>query len=219
MGKGIHVDIVVGLLAIAAGLAFCFRGYLLMRLVIPIWGFFVGFALGAGMIAAATDAKFLGTVLAWIVGLALGLLFAFIAYTYYAVAIVLAMASIGYLLGTALMVALDVEWNWLIVTVGIIVGLLLAVAAIVGDLPTTLLTVLTAMGGATAIVGGIMLLVNRLDVEDLGDDAVTSTINASWGWWLLYLVLAVAGILAQVTATAQVRASIRESWGQGTPAQ
>lgn len=219
MGKGIHVDIVVGLLAIAAGLAFCFRGYLLMRLVIPIWGFFVGFALGAGMIAAATDAKFLGTVLAWIVGLALGLLFAFIAYTYYAVAIVLAMASVGYLLGTALMVALDVEWNWLIVTVGIIVGLLLAVAAIVGDLPTTLLTVLTAMGGATAIVGGIMLLVNRLDVEDLGDDAVTSTINASWGWWLLYLVLAVAGILAQVTATAQVRASIRESWGQGTPAQ
>ena len=213
------MDIVVGLLAIAAGLAFCFRGYLLMRLVIPIWGFFVGFALGAGMIAAATDAKFLGTVLAWIVGLALGLLFAFIAYTYYAVAIVLAMASIGYLLGTALMVALDVEWNWLIVTVGIIVGLLLAVAAIVGDLPTTLLTVLTAMGGATAIVGGIMLLVNRLDVEDLGDDAVTSTINASWGWWLLYIVLAVAGILAQVTATAQVRASIRESWGQGTPAQ
>jgi hypothetical protein len=75
------------------------------------------------------------------------------------------------------------------------------------------------MGGATAIVGGIMLLVNRLDVEDLGDDAVTSTINASWGWWMLYLVLAVAGILAQVTATAQVRASIRESWGQGTPAQ
>jgi hypothetical protein len=213
------VDIIVGLLAIAAGLAFCFRGYLLMRLVIPIWGFFVGFALGAGMIAAVTDRAFLGTVLAWIVGLALGLLFAFIAYTYYAVAIVLAMASIGYLLGTALMVALDVEWNWLIVTVGIIVGLLLAVAAIVGDLPTTLLTVLTAMGGATAIVGGIMLLVNRLDVEDLGDDAVTSTINASWGWWMLYLVLAVAGILAQVTATAQVRASIRESWGQGTPAQ
>lgn len=213
------MDIIVGLLAIAAGLAFCFRGYLLMRLVIPIWGFFVGFALGAGMIAAVTDRAFLGTVLAWIVGLALGLLFAFIAYTYYAVAIVLAMASIGYLLGTALMVALDVEWNWLIVTVGIIVGLLLAVAAIVGDLPTTLLTVLTAMGGATAIVGGIMLLVNRLDVEDLGDDAVTSTINASWGWWLLYLVLAVAGILAQVTATAQVRASIRESWGQGTPAQ
>ncbi len=213
------MDIIVGLLAIAAGLAFCFRGYLLMRLVIPIWGFFVGFALGAGMIAAVTDRAFLGTVLAWIVGLALGLLFAFIAYTYYAVAIVLAMASVGYLLGTALMVALDVEWNWLIVTVGIIVGLLLAFAAIVGDLPTTLLTVLTAMGGATAIVGGIMLLVNRLDVEDLGDDAVTSTINASWGWWLLYLVLAVAGILAQVTATAQVRASIRESWGQGTPAQ
>lgn len=213
------MDIIVGLLAIAAGLAFCFRGYLLMRLMIPIWGFFVGFAMGAGLISSATDRAFLGTVLAWIVGVVLGLLFAFIAYTYYAVAIVLAMASVGYLLGAALMVALDVEWNWLIVTVGIVVGLLLAVAAIVSDLPTTVLTVLTALGGATAIVGGIMLLANRVDAEDLGEGSVTAAINAGWGWWLLHLALAFAGILAQVTATAQVRASIRESWGQGTPAQ
>ncbi len=212
------MDIIVGLLAIAAGLAFCFRGYLLMRLMIPIWGFFIGFAMGAGLIAAATDRAFLGTVLAWIVGVVLGLLFAFIAYTYYAVAIVLAMASIGYLLGAALMVALDVEWNWLIVTAGIVVGLLLAAAAIASDLPTTLLTVLTALGGATAIVGGILLLVNRLDTDELGDGAVTATINASWGWWLLYVAIALAGVLAQVTATAQVRASVRETWDRSTPA-
>lgn len=212
------MDIIVGLLAIIAGLAFCFRGYLLMRLMIPIWGFFVGFAMGAGLIAAATDRAFLGTVLAWIVGVFLGLLFAFIAYTYYAVAIVLAMASIGYLLGAALMVALDVEWNWLIVAVGIVVGLLLAAAAIASDLPTTLLTVLTALGGATAIVGGILLLINRLDTDELGDGAVTAAIDASWGWWLLYVAIALAGVLAQITATAQVRASIRESWGRTSPA-
>ena len=65
-------DILVGLLAVAAGLMFCFRGYLLMRIVIPVWGFFVGFALGGAIISAITDRAFLGTVLGWIVGVGSG---------------------------------------------------------------------------------------------------------------------------------------------------
>ena len=44
-------DVLVAILAIAIGAAFCFRGYLAMRIVIPIWGFFAGFAFGAGLFA------------------------------------------------------------------------------------------------------------------------------------------------------------------------
>jgi len=36
-------DIILGLLALAVGALFCFRGYLTMRLVIPVWGAFAGF--------------------------------------------------------------------------------------------------------------------------------------------------------------------------------
>ena len=36
--------ILLGALAIIAGLIFCFRGYLALRTVIAIWGAFVGFA-------------------------------------------------------------------------------------------------------------------------------------------------------------------------------
>jgi hypothetical protein len=205
-------DIIVGLLAVAAGLMFCFRGYLLMRIVIPVWGFFVGFALGGAIISAITDRAFLGTVLGWIVGIVIGVVFAVIAYTYYAVAVVLTMGTVGYLLGSTLMVALDIRWNWLVIAVGVVVGFVLALGAILIDLPTVVLTVVTALSGATATIGGVMLIVNRLDLADLGDDAITSQINASWGWWLAYLVLALAGVFAQVQATENVRASVRSTW-------
>jgi hypothetical protein len=205
-------DIIVGLLAVAAGLMFCFRGYLLMRIVIPVWGFFVGFALGGAIISAITDRAFLGTVLGWIIGVVIGVVFAFIAYTYYAVAVVLTMGTVGYLLGSTLMVALDIRWNWLVIAVGVVVGFVLALGAILIDLPTVVLTVVTALSGATAVIGGVMLIVNRLDLADLGDDVITSQINASWGWWLAYLVLALAGVFAQVQATENVRASVRSTW-------
>ena len=205
-------DIIVGLLAVAAGLMFCFRGYLLMRIVIPVWGFFVGFALGGAIISAITDRAFLGTVLGWIIGVVIGVVFAFIAYTYYAVAVVLTMGTVGYLLGSTLMVALDIRWNWLVIAVGVVVGFVLALGAILIDLPTVVLTVVTALSGATAVIGGVMLIVNRLDLADLGDDAITSQIDASWGWWLAYLVLALAGVFAQVQATENVRASVRSTW-------
>ncbi len=59
-------DILLGLLAVAAGALFCFRGAFAFRIVIPIWGAFVGFGFGAGLSpvkrfvekpAAATAAK------------------------------------------------------------------------------------------------------------------------------------------------------------------
>ena len=61
-------DMVVGILAIAAGALFCFRGFIALRVMIPIWGTFAGFMLGAGLIAGTGDAGFLGTGLAWRVG-------------------------------------------------------------------------------------------------------------------------------------------------------
>ena len=53
--------------------------------------------------------------------------------------VVLAMGAIGFLLGTSIMYAFDVQWEWLIVLVGIAAGVLLAVLAVVADLPMVLL--------------------------------------------------------------------------------
>ena len=54
-------------------------GRFLLRLVIPIWGFFAGFAFGAGIVAEFADEHFLGTVLSGVLGLVFAVIFAVLA--------------------------------------------------------------------------------------------------------------------------------------------
>lgn len=204
-------NIVIGILAVLAGALFCFWGVAAMRGVIAVWGAFVGFVLGAGLVSNWTGENFLGTALAWIVGLLLAFVFALIAYLYYQVAVTLAMASIGFALGTALMVALGVSWNWFVILVGVVAGVLLAWACIAMDLPAILLVVLSALGGATAIVGGLMLFTGTLVTSDFERGDITARIHDSWWWWVIYAVLAVVGIVAQARLLGQSK-DLREQW-------
>jgi hypothetical protein len=96
------VDILLGLLAIVAGAAMLVAGQYVLRLALPIWGFFAGFAFGAGLIADIGNDRFLGTVFGWIVGLVFGVVLALLAYFFYAVAVVLVMASFGFAIGSGL---------------------------------------------------------------------------------------------------------------------
>jgi len=121
-------DFFLGVLAILAGLVFCFSGYLWLRIVLPVWGAFVGFAFGAGLVAGLGGDRFLGEVLGWVVGLAFALLFAALAYAYFAFAVVIAMTSVGFAIGAGLVVALGVDWSWVAVIVGVLVGAIMCVA-------------------------------------------------------------------------------------------
>lgn len=208
--------VIFGLLAIVAGLVFCFRGYLAFTFVIPVWGAFVGFATGAGLVAALAGDSFLATAAGWIVGVLLAFVFAWLAYLYYAVAVTLVMASVGFAVGSALMVALGIDWTWLIVLVGVIFGAALAFAAIVADLPMMLLVVLSAVGGAAAIVLGLMLLTGAIDAADLNTYATLDEAADDWWWYLIYVALAVLGILAQLSDKARRRATLRDAWAHGT---
>jgi hypothetical protein len=205
-------DVVVGLLAVAIGAFFCFRGWLAMRIVIPLWGAFAGFVFGAGLVDAASDDGFLRSVFGWILGIAFALVFAALAYFVYEVAITIAMASIGFALGTGLMTALGVSWSWLIVIVGVAVGLALAALAIFADVPAVLLVILSAMGGAVTIVGGLMLLFGAVDTADFGSTAVTERLDDDWWWYALYVVLALAGVAAQVVWAGRIEGTVRGAW-------
>lgn len=205
-------DVVLALLAIVAGLLFCFRGHLLLRVIIPIWGAFVGFALGAGLVAAIAGDGFLATATGWLGGFGLALVFAAIAYLYYAVSIVVAMASIGFTLGASLMVAFDVTWTWVIVLVGVLVGVLLAALAIAADLPSIVLIILSALAGASATTFGIMLLAGAIDTGDFTEGEITSQVDNDWWWYAIYLALLVAGIIVQTRSTERLYASTRDHW-------
>ncbi len=204
-------DVLFGVLAIAAGALFCFRGYLAFRVVIPIWGAFVGFGTGAGLVAAVDSTGFLATGLGWIVGVALAIVFGALAYLYYEVSVVIAMLSIGFSLGVSTIVAIGVSWTWIAVLVGVAFALLLAYTAIVSDLPMVLLVVLSAMAGSTAITTGVLLLAGTIDARDLADETVTTRADGAWVL-VLYAALAVAGVISQLRSRGRVRGSMRESW-------
>ncbi len=206
------VDIILGVLAIVVGAAFCFRGYLAMRVIIPMWGSLVGFLLGAAVVAEVTDDGLLSTMAAWLVGLAVGLVFGLLAWLYYEVSVVLSMAAIGWVLGTAILVAVGVTWSWVVVLGGVAAGVLLAVVAIAADLPMALLSVLTAFGGATVVISGVMLLVGTLDTTDLGEGATTRAMETSVLWVVLYLGLAIAGIVIQFGDSQRRSEGLRSSW-------
>ncbi|MGH8949010.1 MAG: DUF4203 domain-containing protein, partial [Acidimicrobiia bacterium] len=115
-------------------------------------------------------------------------------------------------LGSTLMVALGVTWSWVIVLVGLAVGVLLGVVALVGDLPMILLTVLSALAGASVATTGLMLIFGAISLSDFDSAATTQTLSDEWWWMAVYVGLVIVGIIAQVRSTARLATSLRDSW-------
>jgi hypothetical protein len=205
-------DILLGLLAIIAGGAMLLAGQFVLRLVIPIWGFFAGFAFGAGLVAEFADEHFLGSVLGWVLGLVFALLFSVLAYLYFYVAIVIAMGAFGFAIGSGLVVALGIDWSWVAVLVGVVVGLVFGLVSIFANMPMIVLVVFGSFAGAVGVVGGLMLLVGSLNSADFSSGDFTDTVSNSWAWSLLLLALAVGGILIQASQRALMRQNIQEVW-------
>ena len=172
-------DIVLGLFAILAGGFMLVAGQLVLRFVLPIWGFFAGFAFGAGLFAELADERFLGTVLGWVAGIVCALIFAVLAYLYFAVAVILAMAAFGFAIGSGVVVALGIDWNWVAVLVGIVIGAVLGLVSVMGNLPMIVLAVVSSIAGAVSVVAGLMLLVGAMDSADFTQGNFTQAVQAS----------------------------------------
>ena len=189
----------LGLLAILVGAAFCFIGYRLFLILMPIWGFIAGFVAGASGIAALFGDSFLATALGWVVGAVLGLVFALLAYFFYWAAIVILCASAGYSLGAGIIAGIGLPG-----ILAFVVGLSFATAAVLVaiflNVPQALIVAFTALGGAGALLAGVLLWVGRIKVEDLNQGAVAGVIKDSWVWFAVYVVIAVAGIFAQIAS-------------------
>jgi hypothetical protein len=205
-------DVVVGLLAIAVGALLCLRGYLAMRLVIPVWGAFSGFFFGAGLAAGLTDKEVLGTALGWLLGLAFALVFGALAYLYFQVAVILGMGAIGFSIGAGLMVTLGIEWSWFIVLVGLVVGVAFGALALGANVPMFLLVGVSAVAGAFIVVLGAMLLFNVLDLEQLNSGRTTETIDDDAFWYVIYLGVVVASVVVQLQSMTTFEGGLRDAW-------
>ena len=206
-------DVLVGVLALLVGLGVAFVGYRALRAVIALLGADFGFGIGAALAASIPAQGSFGTVLTWVGAVIGALLFGWLAYAFYQVAVLLGLASIGFAIGSGLMVALGFRGGWLTWLVGAVVAVLLVLIGMIGDLPAVLLIMLTGLAGANLAITGVMLLVGAVDVADLS--ATGEATHLGWWWAVGSLVLAVVAIASQLRSLNRSKATaMRAQWAQ-----
>jgi hypothetical protein len=186
----------LGIIALAVGAAFTFYGFKFFLILLPLWAFVAGFAAGAQAMSVLFGDGFLATVLGWVIGFVTGAAFAIISYLWYWAAVVLLGIAVGYQLGVGLMALIDVT-GFLSIAVGVIVGVVFAVGTIVLGVPRALVVVLTALGGAATVVAGALLIIGRIQVEQLNTGIVGAVIYDNVLWLLAFAVVAALGIIWQ----------------------
>ena len=182
------------------GLAFCFYGYRIFLVLLPIWGFFAGFWLGATVISIIFGGGFLGTVTGIVVGFITGIIFAVLSYLFYIVGVAIIAGAIGGVLGSGIMGALGFDPGFLTTIVTIASAVLVAILALIWNLQRYVISVIFAVIGAAAVVLSVLLLFGQtsLDLIRAGNNLIEPILQASWLAVLAWLILAVAGFVYQL---------------------
>lgn len=196
--------------AFVVGLLICFGGYRLFLFLLPIWGFFAGIAIGAGAVSAIFGQGFLASVTGIVVGIIVGLVFAVLSYLFYFIGVAIYAASIGYGLGSGLMYAIFADPRILAFIVGIVVAVILALVTLGLNLQKYVIILISAFGGATVIVGSILLLFGVIDPATIGSNPVLPVLQGSILWAIVWGVVAILGFVIQMLTTTVYEVEVPE---------
>jgi Domain of unknown function (DUF4203) len=189
--------IILGLLALAVGLAWAFYGLKVFTILLPIWAFFFGLLTGAQWAQEVFGDGVFSTVLSWGIGLVFGVVLAAISYLWYYAAVTIAGGALGYFLGVGLMDWLGIDAHILGIVVGLIVGAVFAAATFLLGVPIWLIIWFSAISGAAAAVNGILIFFGRIKVENLDHGVVNGLLTDSFVGVALWVILAVVAGLWQ----------------------
>ena len=188
------------LIALLVGLVVTFGGYRLFLILLPIWGFFFGFGLGAQTLQVIFGIGFLATVTSWVVGFFVGAIFAVLSYLFYMVAVALISGSFGYGLTVAVLTGIGLNFGFLVWLIAIIAAVIVAAVVVLFNLQKYAIIIITAMGGTGAIIFTLLAAFGDLTPAELLIGPVTAAISNSFWWLLFFLVVSVAGIVVQLWA-------------------
>lgn len=212
------MDIVLGIISIGIGALMLFSGYILARILLPLWGFFAGFTIGAAGAADAFNTAFIGTTMGIVVGLIVGFVFALCAYFFYSLAVVLLGASLGYWVGTGLLSLIGIDKGFISALVGIALGIVFAVATIGFNAAKYLLIALTSFAGGLAIIKGLLLAFGKIERTSLDYITNVQTIENNTFWLIALVILFIIGLIVQIKTT---KKTTLDSWttAYGAPKQ
>jgi len=210
--------IVVGLLGVLLGAAFCFSGFRWFLLLLPIWGLFVGFTTGASAVALLLNEGFLASILGIVVGAVLALVFALLSWFYWWGAILVVAGSLGYLVTHLVLEAIGFAADgFLTAVIAIAAGVILAFAALLANAPKYVAIILTAFAGASWLTAGIALVPGIITTADLDLGPLVAVYREGPFWVIVWGVVAAAGIIAQLQMTRNWEQDLRVSYEARNP--
>jgi len=191
------------LLALGFAVFVAFAGYRFFLVLLPIWGFFFGFTLGAQTMQALLNENFLASATSFVVAIVVGALFAVLSYLFYLIAVALFSASIGYGVGITIMTGLfGLQLQFLTWLVAIVLAVALAFAVLRWNIQKYVIIIGTALLGAglaTAVLAGGFYGVNLLQFFNNPLQVLMGQAGF-WGW-LVFLVVGIGGIVVQWRST------------------
>jgi hypothetical protein len=194
--------IFAAVLAVGLGLAFTFYGLRLFLVLLPVWGFFAGFWLGAQGVALILGQGFLATVTSILVGSVLGILFGVLSYMIFGAGVTLVTAVVGVVLTTGILQALGFDSGVVVVMLALLVAAILVYLLFRYRLDRYLIIVLTALGGASLLESALLLGLGRVTLDQMlaAGNALGPVLRDSWLWLLVWLGVAAVGVVFQIRA-------------------
>jgi len=189
------------LIALLFGLILVFGGYRLFVVLLPIWGFFFGFGLGAQTVEVIFGGGFLATVTSWVAGFFIGALFAVLSYLFYLAGVALLAGSAGYGLAVGILTWIGLDFGFIVWLIGIAAGVLLAFVVLRFNIQKYAIIVITALAGTSAIIFTLLAAFGNLSIGELLVLPVARTLSNSPWWLLFFLVVAAGGIYVQLRDT------------------
>ena len=190
--------------SVVIGSLFLFFGYGFFRILLPIWGFFAGLFFGMnGMEQLMGGSGIISVTTGLLLGVVLGVVLALLAWYMYNLAIYIFGLTVGYVIGSGLMMALGLTEGFFTFLVGAIFAVGLVCFFYFAKMPQMLVMFVTAAAGAMAVVMGMFVLFGVMPEALASLRSTSSLVFNSWFWIIVWIVLTAIGMAFQ-SATAQM---------------
>jgi hypothetical protein len=204
--------IVIGTLGVLLGAAFCFAGFRFFLILLPIWGLFTGFMVGAGATATLLGEGFLASTVAIVVGVVFAIVFALLSYLYWWGAVAVIAGALGYWVAHWLLVVIGFSADGFVtVLISLAAGVAVAFVALVVNAPKYVAIVLTSFAGAAWLAAGVALFLGVIKPDELANGSLAAVYTEGWLWIAIWGVAAGAGIIAQLATTSGMEQDLSAS--------
>jgi hypothetical protein len=191
-----------GLIAVALGLGFVLAGLRMFLAVLPMGAFLVGwYVTGLAFYHLGTEGGMLESSVSIIAGILAGLTLAVLSYLLWYVGLLIMVSATGATVGSGIVSVFSAEAGVLLIVVALIGAVIALYIAYEFYAPTWIMIVGTSIFGAIAVVIGVMLVLDRIEFDDLQNGPALAAVNQSWFWIVAWAGIAAAGVWVQyVTA-------------------